>query len=247
MAESRTDVTRQPGARPTRSPDPSFRAPPRTLRSAVTENSAFVGGRPPLQKLPPPDYAFQLASLKCQFTLGGTARNRGVTRSPEVCTRIPLSRLPPTRWQPRWIRGTCATAWPCCSSPASWRGCRPDRSCMSWAMRPEVGKDTTALECRTYPPPHSITAPDPVIMYPEVQTNFRLLSPRSEHETPDDFGRAGFIPRSGGTFHQSARRDGAHGHGEEPVLSLFRQQGRDRKSTRLNSSHTDISRMPSSA
>ena len=31
------------------------------------------------------------------------------------------------------------------------------------------------------------------------------------------------------------------------VLSLARDQGVDRKSTRLNSSHTDISRMPSSA
>ena len=34
---------------------------------------------------------------------------------------------------------------------------------------------------------------------------------------------------------------------EEKGLSMAIKKGRDRKSTRLNSSHTDISRMPSSA
>ena len=33
----------------------------------------------------------------------------------------------------------------------------------------------------------------------------------------------------------------------QTVADIFKQLGEDRKSTRLNSSHTDISRMPSSA
>ena len=41
---------------------------------------------------------------------------------------------------------------------------------------------------------------------------------------------------------QQAQADPALGDG-----AVFAAQGRDRKSTRLNSSHTDISRMPSSA
>ena len=34
---------------------------------------------------------------------------------------------------------------------------------------------------------------------------------------------------------------------EKPITFFVGENGRDRKSTRLNSSHTDISRMPSSA
>ncbi len=38
-----------------------------------------------------------------------------------------------------------------------------------------------------------------------------------------------------------------HGSEKKYVLTKFKGSGKDRKSTRLNSSHTDISRMPSSA
>ena len=59
--------------------------------------------------------------------------------------------------------------------------------------------------------------------------------------------QAGRLNEAQGIYMRILQANPAHFDSLHLLGVLFTQTGRDRKSTRLNSSHTDISRMPSSA